>query len=362
MAAASGDEGAGGRPADRRATVSAGPAAGMNSPLRQLQIGLSILAFIFVVGAAGYCVAGWSLLDSVYMVVITLSTVGYREVHDLDGSPGLKIFTILVIVFGVSTSLYIVGVLVRMMLEGEINKALGQRSAGRQIEHLAGHVVLCGYGRMGEVLAEELDRSGKPFVTIEKDPARVAEAAAHKYLVITDDATEEEALMQAGVDRAKTLVTTLPADTDNVFITLTARNLNPKLMIIARGEFKSTEKKLLQAGADRVVLPAAAGALRMAAMVIRPTAVELIEVVAGRQIAEVEVAELEIPERSPLVGATIRQIQPRARHGLLIVAVRRRGAPLEFNPGGDTVFEAGASIVVLGRSDAIDAFRAEFEV
>jgi len=334
----------------------------MDSPLRRLMLGLGVLGAIVLIGVAGYWLAGWSLLDALYMVAITLSTVGFREAHSLEDSPGLKLFTILLVVVGVSTALYVVGALVRMMLEGELNKALCQRRAGRQIEQLAEHVVLCGFGRMGELLAAELTRTRKPFVVVERDPQRVAEAAQRKYLVLAHDATEEDALLQAGVQRAKVLASTLPADADNVFITLTARNLNPQVMIIARGELLSTEKKLLQAGADRVVLPAMAGAMRMAAMVTRPTAIELIEVVAGRQVAEVEVDELTIPADGALVGKSIRESELRARHGLLIVAVRRQGGNLQFNPGGETVFEPAMSVVVLGRPEDIDRFRSDYKM
>jgi len=246
-----------------------------------------------------------------------------------------------------------------MMAEGEINRALGLRRVTKGIERLRDHVVLCGFGRMGEILAGELKRQGIPFVIIENDAERVAEAVEQRYLEIHHDATEEEALTLVGIERAKTLVTTLPRDADNVFITLTARNLNPDLKIIARGEFPTTEKKLRQAGADRVVLPAATGALRMAAMITRPSAVELIEVVAGRKIAEVEVAELTIPADSDLIGVTVRDSQTRSRHGLLIVAVRHEDGQLEFNPGADMAFQAGGSVVVMGSPEDIDRFRTE---
>lgn len=332
----------------------------MTPPLNRLRIGLLTLGIIFLVAVLGYRLFGWNLLDAVYMVVITLSTVGYKEVQQ-PLTAAEQVFTILVIIFGVSTALYIVGGLLQMMFEGEINRAVGMRRVTREIKRLSGHVVICGFGRMGEILARELHRQKKPFVILENDPERINEAVALNYLALNDDATEEEALLHAGVARAKQLVTTLPRDADNVFITLTARNLNPKLMIIARGEFQTTEKKLIQAGADRVVLPAATGALRMAAMITRPAAVELIEVVTGRQVAEVEVDELTIPEGSPLVGTTIRESQPRSRHGLLIAAIRRPGENLEFNPGGDTVFEAGATIIVMGRTNDIDRFRAEYQ-
>jgi voltage-gated potassium channel len=249
-----------------------------------------------------------------------------------------------------------------MMAEGEVNRALGLRRVTWEIEHLSGHVVVCGFGRMGEILAGALHRAKRSFVLVENDADRISEATELRYLALNDDATEEEALVHAGVERASVLVTTLPSDADNVFITLTARNLNPQLRIIARGEFPSTEKKLVQAGADQVVLPAAAGALRMAAMITRPAAVELIEVVAGRQIAEVEVDEITIPEGSPLVGITISESQTRSRHGLLIVAFRNVGGTLQFNPGGEAVFEAGASVILMGHSKDIDRFRADHRV
>ncbi len=336
----------------------------MTTPLARLRVGLTVLVAVFVIAVVGYWLLAddWSLLDAVYMVVITLSTVGYREVGGDPLSPALQTFTILVIVFGVSTALYIVGGFVQMMAEGEINRALGHRRTRREIDRLSEHVVICGFGRMGATIAAELVRHKTKFVVIDDVPERVAEATAMNYLELSDDATEEDALLNAGVKRAKTLVTTLPRDADNVFITLTARNLNPDLKIIARGEFRSTEKKLIQAGADQVVLPATTGALRMAAMITRPSAVELIEVVAGRHIAEVEVDELLIPQGNPLVGITVRESETRRRHGLLIVAFRTADGQLQFNPGGDAVFEAGASLIAMGRPEDIDRFRAEHQI
>lgn len=332
----------------------------MTSPLNRLRVGLVILVITVVVAVFGYWWAWRDLTDSIYMVVVTLSTVGYREIGPM--SPRLKVFTTVVIIVGVSAALYTLGGLAQMMTEGEINRALGLRRVTKGIERLNGHVILCGFGRMGEILAQELHRFKKPFVVVEHDADRITGATSLNYLTLSGDATGEDALTAAGVERAKTLVTTLPSDADNVFITLTARNLNRNLMIIARGELPTTEKKLIQAGADRVVLPAAAGALRMAAMVTRPAALELIEVVAGRQIAEVEIDEVTIPEGSPLAGMTIRESQTRTRHGLLIVAFRRAGGKLEFNPGGDAVFEGGASVVVMGRTGDIDQFRADYQI
>lgn len=326
--------------------------------IKRLRVGLVTLALLFFVGVAGYSVLGMGLLDAVYMVIVTFSTVGNRGItHD---DPPLAVFTILMILFGVSTTFYIVGVFVQMMLEGEINRAIGQRRVTNEIERLADHVIVCGYGRTGEILAKELSQRERRFVVVDKDPERINEAASEGYLALTDDATEEQALVDAGIRRARTVVASLPSDAENVFLTLTARNLKPDLQIIARGELQSTEKKLLQAGADRVVMPAATGAARMAAMITRPSTVELIELAIGKHVAEVEIDELIIRADSPLVGQTVRDVQPRARHGLLVVAVKPAGTPLVFNPDADTVIQADDAVMVMGRFADIESFRAEY--
>ena len=312
---------------------------------------------VFIVGVAGYWLAGWSLVDSIYMVVIILSTVGLEEVHQL--SPEMELFTAIIIIVGVSTALYMMGAFVQMMTEGEVNRVLGLRKISRDIKRLNGHVIICGFGRMGEILAGQLQKKKKRFVIVENSPERIAEATELGYLAVSDDATEEEALLSAGVAEATTLVTTLPHDADNVFIALTARNLNPDLRIIARGEFQSTEKKLLQAGADRVVLPAATSALRMEAMITRPSVVELVELAAGRNVAEVEVDEVELSAECRLVGKTLGESNIRNQHGLLVVAVRRSQDKLKFAPGADLRFEAEDRVVVIGPLEDIERFRRE---
>lgn len=332
------------------------------SPLSRIRAGLGVLALIFLAAVAGYwwLQEDWTLLDSVYMVVITLASVGYGEKSQLD--PETQVFTILFIVFGVSTGFYIMGGFVQMMAEGEINRALGFRRVSRELEKLDKHVIICGFGRMGEALAEEIQRQGRPFVVVENTQDRIAEAVANGYLALADDATEEEALLKAGIKRAKVIVTTLPGDAENVFITLSARDLNPDLQIIARGEFRSTEKKLIRAGANRVVMPARAGALKMAAMITRPATVELVELVSGRHTTEVEVDELTVSSESSLVGKTVRDSQTRARHGLLIVALRHPDEELLFNPDADTVFQVGDTLSVMGKARDIERFRAEFKI
>lgn len=338
----------------------AGAAPASAGPLSRLRVGTLILGAIIVAGTVGYWLAGWSWLDSLYMVVITMSTVGYREMGEM--TPALKLFTIAVIVFGVSTALYIMGGFVRMVLEGEVNRALGSRRASKEIERLSGHVIVCGFGRMGEIVAGELAGRSRPLVVLDKNPDQIALAVSLGHLALNADATEEDSLLQAGIPRAKALVVALPSDADNVFITLTARNLNPHLQIIARGELRSTEKKLIQAGANRVVLPAAAGAMRMAAMLTRPSMVELIELVGGKKHAEIAIDELRVPSGSPLVGITVRDSQTRSRHGLLIVAIRRADDRLLFSPSADTLFQPEDNVIAMGKIEDIERFRAEYGV
>jgi voltage-gated potassium channel len=326
-------------------------------PLTRLRIGLLVLGTIFLVAVAGYRVAGWSWLDSVYMVVITLSTVGYREPGQMSGP--IQVFTILVIVFGVSTAVYVGGGFVQMVLEGELNRALGVRRVSREIERLAGHVIICGFGRMGETVAEELARQKKPFVVLDNDPDRIAQAMATGHLALAADATEEDSLQDVNVARATALVITFPSDAANVFITLTARNLNPKMQIIARAELRSTEKKLIRAGADRVVMPSATGAMRMVAMITRPSILELVELASGK-FPEMAIEELVIPATSNLVGATIGDSHLRSRYGLLVVAIRHADGQLLFNPGAATAFQAGDAVIALGKIDDIERFRAEY--
>lgn len=334
----------------------------MPSAWSHLRIGLFVLAIVFLVGVTGYRLFGWSLVDSIYMVALLLSTVGLEEPHDLSGYPTMEMFTVVIMVFGVSTALYIMGAFVQMMTQGEINRALGIQRVNREVRRLNDHIIICGFGRMGEILAEQLQRQRQSFVIVDNDADRIGEAGQSGYLALNANASEEDALRSVGIEKAKNLVTTLPEDADNVFITLTARNLNPKIHIIARGELPSTEKKLIQAGADRVVLTAATGAMRMAAMITRPSVVELVELVAGRHVDEVEVDEIALPDGCKFVGATIGTSHIRSRNGLLIVAVRRNDDQLLFAPGADMVFEAGDHVIVMGHLNDIECFRKQYGV
>jgi voltage-gated potassium channel len=332
-----------------------------STPLRKIRVGAVILVAILVLSTVGYRVWGnWSWLDSFYMVAITVSTVGYREVGELDQT--LKILTIVLIVFGISAAIYTIGGFIQMMTEGEIERALGVRRLTRDIGKLSNHVIVCGFGRMGHILTDEMTRRNKTFVVIDLDPVPVADLVSQGHLAIQGDATEEDVLLEAGVERARSLVTALPSDAANVFITLTSRNLNSEMQIIARGEFPSTQKKLIQAGANRVVLPAAIGAQRIANMITRPSIVELMELVAGSSTLDVEVDELRVPGESRLIDSSVMEAETRRRHKLLLVAIKRSEGDIVFNPDPDTVFKPNDTIIVMGRAEDIERFRIEFSI
>lgn len=334
----------------------------MQSSLRRILTGALFFAATFALAVTGYVMAGWSILDSVYMVVITTFGVGYGEVRPID-TPQKKIFTILVIVAGTSSAVYIVGGFVQMITEGEINRALGARRMSRSIETLDQHIIICGFGRMGQILARRMVEASIPFVVIDNNPERIARAEALNYLVRIGNATDETILYTAGIDRAKVLATVLPDDAANVFITLTAREVNPKLMILSRGELPSTEKKLKLAGADQVVLPAAISALRMSHMITHPATLDFLNQDDGRSSLnellsqiDVQVDELAIAPGSPMIGATIGDIEFRGKGTFIIVALRKADGTTVTHPGQALMLEEGDDVIVMGHRGDIPQF------
>jgi hypothetical protein len=223
----------------------------LDSPIRNLSVGVAYTVTVMIVATVAYMAAGWSFRDAIYMVIVTIYTVGYNEVRPIN-TPALNVITIGLIVLGCTGVIFLTGALVQFFTLDQLNKTMGLKRMNRQIDELKGHVVVCGFGRLGHVLARSLSASSAGFVILEENEARATEARLQGYLCIHGDATNEQALLAAGVMRANALATVLSNDALNVFITLSARALNPHLSIIARGELSSTESKLLQAGADKV--------------------------------------------------------------------------------------------------------------
>lgn len=280
------------------------------------------------------------------MVVITVSTVGYGEKSQMPMET--QLLTIGVIVLGVSASAYTFGGLVQYLLEGEVDRILGTRRMIKEISKLKGHVVVCGFGRVGEDLVSLLHSRGISFVVVDNDPERTEEVQQLKQLAVLGDATSESVLEEANITQARAIVTTLPTDAQNVFIALTARNLCPSIMIIAIAEHASSCKKLRQAGANKIVMPHRVGAQTMERMISRPTTADLFDLFAEASELEMEVDEFCVQEGSSLVGKTIGDSGIRDKFDLLVIGIKQRGGDLVFNPAPDHSIEPEDTLLVIG--------------
>ena len=324
--------------------------------LRKIYIGIAILCLVIAGATFGYMVAGWSLLDALYMVIITVFGVGYGEIQPMG--PEVRIFTMVVIVAGSTAVVYIVGGFLRVITEGEITRILGTMKKNRIIEECSNHAIICGYGRLGQILAHELAESRFPFVIVDDQPERIAMAEEHGYLCVKGEATEEEVLIAAGIKRASVLATVIPLDTVNVFITLTARNLNRDIRIVARGEQPSTEKKLLQAGANEVVLPAAIGGMRIANSITRPTVMQWLgdsKGLVGHDLKYfgLEIDELTLHHNARFTGMSVSSIQQNLSGAVIVLAVKLAdGRILKTNFETHTMHDED-SLIVIGRSGNI---------
>ena len=332
----------------------------MRTPLNRIRRGASVLAGVAITSIVGYhLLTGRPWIDAIYWFIITVSSVGYTEESGVSAE--VQLFSIGVIIIGMSAAAYTIGGFLQMMTEGEIDRALGVRKLTRDIRRLNDHVIICGYGRIGQILAADLAQHNMPFLIIDTSNDLTLDAQSLGYLVMHGDATEEDVLLSAGVERAKCLVSGVPSDADNVYIALTTRNLNPKIQIISRGEQPNSEKKLRQAGADRVVMTAVIGAKNIGRMILRPHTADLFEQVADRHILDAEIDEVHIADSSPLVGMTVAEAAPRRDHRLLVIAARRTGGEMVFNPDAEHRFEGADTIIVMGRTEDITGFRTKYK-
>ena len=320
---------------------------------------LAYLACIFAISFSGYLIMGWSWIDSLYMVVITMFGVGFGEVRPVV-SVGAKLFTMFVVIGGWSAVFYTIGEVFSFVAQGEIMKAIGELKKSRQVDTISNHAVICGYGRIGQILAHELQASRFPFVIVDMDDTRLAMAEEAGYLFVKGSATEEETLQRAHVERALVLATVLPQDTLNVYITLTARNLNRHLRIIARGEQPSTEKKLKQAGADEVILPASIGGIRIAHSITRPATMNFLGDNRG-QVSEdlkhlgVEIDELRFHRRAHFIGRTVLELQNESEGHLLVIALQRADGSVLRSGFLEEKIQQGDSLIIIGRMHALPA-------
>lgn len=330
----------------------------MSDSVTRLRRGASVLATIFVIAVLGYRYGhGYDWIESIWMVVITVSSVGFSEESSKDAS--FQLFTIAVIVIGMSALAYSFGGFVQMLLEGEIEQLVGNRRMKREISHLRNHVIVCGYGRMGQALCESLDRKGIPFVVIEEEFVSPEEVLGFDHLHLVGDATDETILMEAGLDRAQSIVTTIPNDAANVFITLTAREINSEMVIVSRAEHSSTEKKLRQAGADRVVMPILVGAHQMARTVLKPSTADLLNLVSDAKL-DIDLDELVVTADSKLAGITVRDSEAHRTYNLLVVAIKQGNGEMVFNPSADHVFQDEDILLVMGNTEHVESFSSRY--
>jgi voltage-gated potassium channel len=256
---------------------------------------------------------------------------------------------------------FTLGSFVQLLTESEILDFFGRRRMSKHIQTLSGHTVIAGFGRLGGLICDELTVREKPFVLIDLSQERAAMAEARGFPIVHGDATEEHVLQQAGIERAKVLVTVVPNDAENVFITLTARQMCTHLVIVSRAEGPSTPKKLRQAGADHIVMPAAIGAHRIVSLLTNPAAVEFAELVTNRSSVEIEMDELLITASSALAGKSLRDADIKRRTGVIVIAIKRADARLEFPPSGDELISPGDSIVLMGQRPNLDQFREHYQ-
>ncbi|HWB11938.1 MAG TPA: NAD-binding protein [Pirellulales bacterium] len=327
--------------------------------MSRIKVGVVFFVTTCLIAVVGYMAAGWELLDAIYMVVITVFGVGYGEAKPLT-DPALKIFTMGVIVAGCSSGIYVVGGFMQMLAEGEINRILGSRRMSKGIEQLANHAILCGYGRVGQMLARDLAAARFPFVVVDSNESRVTSAQGEGHLALLGSASEESTLETAGIARAKVLAAVLPDDTANVFVTLTARELNPGIQILARAESPSTEKKLIRSGANRVVMPALIGATKIAHMIVRPSAEDMLRAdLPSMQINEdlrqigLELGDIDIRSDSPLVGGRVGDLHTADSSGFVLVGIKRADGSMVRAPQANVELAAGDTLVILGHRETI---------
>ena len=333
----------------------------MRTSWQRIRLGAFVLGWIFLISVFGYrYLGGYGWIESLWMVVITISTVGYSESSQLPTS--VQLWSILVILVGISAAAYTFGGLIQWIFEGELDHALGKRRMNKEIGGLSDHTIICGYGRMGRNLARELQEQNQKLVVIDADSDAIADAQASGLLCVQGDATEDATIESAGLARAKTLVSTFANDAESVFITLTARELNRSVRIIARAERESTRKKLHQAGADTIVMPTVVSARQMGRMITRPSTAHLINLVDEGSNRAFDLDELIVAPGSRLEGMTVQHTEAHRRHKLLVVAIKTRSGELKFNPDADVAFEQGEVLMVMGSRNDIDNFRSEFNV
>jgi voltage-gated potassium channel len=285
------------------------------------------------------------------MTIITLTTVGYEEVHPL--SKAGRVFTTVLILSGVGAMLYALGVGAKVLLEGEIREILGRKKLTKKIENTKNHYIICGHGRMGKIICNEMRENKIPFIIVERSPEVLA-SLDKEVLALQGDATQDSVLKDAGIDRARGLISVLSNDADNLYVVLSARGLNPKLTIVARASEEGAERKLERAGADKVISPYHLGGLRIAHTILKPAVVDFIEFATRSGNLELQMEEIKVKGSSHIVGRSLDECGIRKDMGIIIVAIKRESGEMEFNPTSTSIIRQGDTLVAMGQTRQLE--------
>jgi voltage-gated potassium channel len=315
----------------------------------RLPLAAGIVVSVLVLGTVGYWLLGFSLLDALYQTVTTITTVGFREVGEFGTAE--KWFTIVVIIAGVGAVLYTFTLAVQLVAEGWLSDFVGRRRMDRKIADLRDHVVVCGWGRVGRAVADHLSDRGQDVVVVDLDRERVEGIT---FPTIVGDATLNDTLRAAGIERARSLVAALAGDAENLFVTLSGRAINPSLFIVARARQEDSVPKLSQAGADRVVNPQELGGARMASFVVQPNVAEFVDVVMHERSMEFRMQEVAVPPSSPLAGRSLRELRLRERANVLVLAVRLPDGTFVTNPDPASTLAPDQVIIAVGTADDLE--------
>ena len=323
-----------------------------DAPLKRLRYALVLLAVVIFAGALGYhLLSALDVLDSFYMAITTLFTVGFRELGEVNART--KLFTIFYLIVGLGVATYAISNLTALLLEGDLRGYLMERRMQKRLDDLKDHVIVCGFGKMGFQAAWELKKAGVPFVIIEQDETKGRSPRFAGELILYGNAMDDLILQRAGIRKARGLITALTTDADNVLVTLTVKQIRPDLPVVARSAKLGTERQLKAAGADHIVSPYEIGGRRMAGLLLKPEMMNFFDIVLQQEQFEIGLERITISPGSPLVGQTLREARLRHATGSLLVGLVHPGAGLRFNPSGDERFQAGDELLIMGPADAL---------
>lgn len=317
-------------------------------------LAISVPFILLAIGTIGYSIFGgdeWSTIDAMYMSAITLTTVGYGETHPLTTSG--RIFTIVFLFGGVFLLFYSATEIIRAVITGQFQRIMGQESTKHALENIRDHIIICGYGRMGAFIAHEFEKQKKSYVIIDREGDRLDELQLNFGVALHGDATEDEVLKRAGVDRAKVLVAVLPSDADNLYITLSARVLSSSIYIIARAEEEAAEPKLRRVGANQVVSPYVIGGYRVAQAILRPNVQQFLEQALRYDATDYAIEEVVLSKNCKIIGKTLKQTDLGKKIGVVVISIKCPSGEMIFSPQGSTVIEAGSVIVAIGHREQL---------